>query len=245
MKGMRLFLVVMLFALYGCAAAQTALEHKNLEVQTKMSDTIFLDPVSPAKRTVFLEIKNTSDKDLNLSEVAKHIQANGYKVVNDPASAHYLLQANVLYVGAAKKSAIEETLQGGYGGYGGLLAGAAVGGALTRPGSRGEGMVAAGLVGAAAEMIAGSLVKDVTYAVITDVQISERSAKLVRQKTTSKLKQGGGTGTTRVTQQSEELSHWKRYRTRIASTADKVNLKFDEAKPVIVNGLVRSLSGLF
>ena len=50
-------------ALSGCAATSTAVAKRNLDVQTKMSDTIFLDPVSPDQRTVYVDVKNTSDKD--------------------------------------------------------------------------------------------------------------------------------------------------------------------------------------
>ncbi|MDZ7817809.1 MAG: hypothetical protein U5K55_03925 [Aliarcobacter sp.] len=31
----------------GCGAATTAIEKRNLEVQTKMSDSVFLEPVAP------------------------------------------------------------------------------------------------------------------------------------------------------------------------------------------------------
>ena len=61
-------LLVVMLALSGCAAGSTAIAKRNLDVQTKMSDTIFLDPVSPDQRTVYVDVKNTSDKpDLDLA----------------------------------------------------------------------------------------------------------------------------------------------------------------------------------
>jgi hypothetical protein len=36
----------------GCGAATTAIEKRNLEVQTKMSESIFLEPVAPQKQIV-------------------------------------------------------------------------------------------------------------------------------------------------------------------------------------------------
>jgi hypothetical protein len=36
----------------GCTATITILKHKDLDVQTRMSGTIFLDPVVAAKKTV-------------------------------------------------------------------------------------------------------------------------------------------------------------------------------------------------
>ncbi|WP_435316767.1 complement resistance protein TraT, partial [Pseudomonas aeruginosa] len=41
----------------------TAIKKRNLEVKTQMSETIWLEPAS--ERTVFLQIKNTSDKDMS------------------------------------------------------------------------------------------------------------------------------------------------------------------------------------
>ena len=49
-------------ALSGCAATSTAVAKRNLDVQTKMSDTIFLDPVTPDERTVYVDVRNTSDQ---------------------------------------------------------------------------------------------------------------------------------------------------------------------------------------
>lgn len=35
----------------GCAATHTAIAKRDLDVQNKMTDTIFLDPVGPAQKT--------------------------------------------------------------------------------------------------------------------------------------------------------------------------------------------------
>ncbi|WP_154723942.1 complement resistance protein TraT [Vibrio cyclitrophicus] len=37
----------------------------------------------------------------------------------------------------------------------------------------------------------------------------------------------------------------KRYQTRIISNANQVNLEFEEAKPVLLDGLTTSISGVF
>jgi len=60
--------VVLISLLSGCAATQIALEKKDLDVQTQMSDTIFLDADEMASndKTVFVSIKNTSDKDVDI-----------------------------------------------------------------------------------------------------------------------------------------------------------------------------------
>ena len=43
--------------LSACAATTTAISKSDLDVQTRMSDSIFLDPLPPARRTVFVQVK--------------------------------------------------------------------------------------------------------------------------------------------------------------------------------------------
>ena len=225
------------FMLYGCAATQVALEKKNLDVQTKMSDSIFLDPVGPSKRTVFLQVRNTSDKqELNVQDAVRNsILSKGYKVLDDPELAHYLLQVNILQAGKTDPAAARDALLSGFGGaVAGVTAGAAMG-------SSGKGLAAAGLIGGAVELVANSLVKDVTYSVITDIQISEKAKGKVITSSNHQLKQGNS-GSTSV-QYSEEGDK-KRYQTRIVSTANKMNLTFDEALAELQKGLAGSISGL-
>lgn len=66
-----------------------------------MSETVFLEPVEDNKRTVVLQIRNTSDKkDLQIEEELKQaIEAKGYRVVRNPSEANFMIQANILQVG--------------------------------------------------------------------------------------------------------------------------------------------------
>jgi len=199
-------------ALSGCAATHVAISKRDLDVQTKMSSTIFLDPVPKDKQTIYLQVRNTSDRpDFRIEDSIKAgIQGRGYKIVNDANRAHYMLQINILQVGKIDPAAAERAFAAGYGGaMAGILAGTAAGGS-------GRDAAAGGLLGGIAETISGAFVKDVTYSIITDLQVSERV--------------GGG---------------WKRHQTRVLSTANKVNLEFTEAQPSLEKGLVASLSGLF
>jgi hypothetical protein len=226
----------------GCAATQLELSKHNLDVQTKMSNTVFLDPVSPDKKTIVIQVRNTSDKpDFQVdNDIRMAIAAKGYTVVDDPDKAHYMLQVNVLQVGKTDEAAAARALGSGFGG---IVTGAAVAGAMSRnPTNR--SVLAGGIIGGAIDSISGALVKDVYYAVITDLQISERlgagkSAKTVSE---NRLAQGSS-GTTTVS--SSEDSSWKRYQTRIMSSANKVNLDFAEALPELKRGLTTSISGLF
>lgn len=222
----------------GCSATHTMIAKRNLDVQTKMSETVFLDPVSSDKRTVFLQLRNTSDKpDLVIEpQIIAAVEKKGYTVVNDPDKAHYLIQANILQVGKSNLRDAEGWLSQGYGGAAaGAIAGAQFG--------SGKGTAAAGIGGALLGIIGDAMVEDVFFSMITDLQISERAntGVVVTEAVNSKLKQGTS-GFKNVS--STEETNWKRYQTRIVSTANKVNLDFVEAQPVLEQGLVNSISGL-
>ena len=225
-------------ALSGCSAVHTAVKKRNLDVQTKMSETVFLDPVSSDKRTVFLQLRNTSDKQQLSYQEAIHsaISAKGYTILDDPESAHYWIQANVLKVG---KSDLRESQGALSQGYGGALTGAVVGAQF----GSGKGQIGASLLGAAAGIIGDAIVDDNYFTMITDIQISEKpkNGVIITEENEAKLKQGTS-GHKKVT--STEVVDRKKYQTRIVSTANKANLEFVEAKPELIKGLVNSISGL-
>jgi Enterobacterial TraT complement resistance protein len=236
-----------LTVLGGCAAVHTSIAKKDLDVQTKMSDTVFLDPVGPDKKTIYVDIRNTSDKsnfDIQGS-IVRNLQAKGYSVTSDPDRAHYWLRANVLSVDKASPTAAENALHAGYGGaLTGAAVGAATGAALGGWGGAGIGGLAGAAAFGVAETVADAYVKDVTYMAITDIEIAEKAKQgvIVRQDSKQDAKQGIGGGRT---QTSSELSDKKQYRVRVVSTANKVNLEYPEAAPLLTEGLTRSISGVF
>ena len=237
-------LCVVAFVVSGCAAATTAISKRELDVQTKMSDTVFLEPIGSSKKTVFVQIRNTSDKpDFDVSsEVKQAISAKGYRLMDDPDRAHYILQANILQVGKNSQTAAEKSLASGYGDTAAAVAiGAATGGYGFN--SYGGG-IAGALIGGVATTVANAAVKDSYYTAITDIQISERTknGQKVVNRSKHNLQQGKSGGTISMT---EEINDRKRYQTRILSSANKVNLKWEDAAPELVKGLVRSVSGIF
>ncbi len=169
-------------------------------------------------------------------QIIAAVQQRGYKVVNDPEQAHYLLQANVLQVGKSNLREAENMLQSGFGS-------AAVGAVAGAQFGSGHGSVATGLAGAALGLIGDAFVEDVYFSMVTDLQISERAKAgvVVTEAVDSKLKQGTS-GYKNVS--STEETNWKRYQTRILSSANKVNLEFEEAQPVLIKGVVQSISGM-
>lgn len=241
--GLLLAVLALVAMLSGCAATATAIRYQDLDVQTKMSATIFLEPVPPHQRTIFIQVRNTSDKPFFIEQdVAASIAARGYQIVFDPNQAHYILQANILAVGRTDQSALENATGLGYGG---VLAGATAGALLGHATghSAWAGAAIGGLAMGAAEVVAGSATQVIWYAVVTDVQISERSRAAVSEQFSSTLRQG--TAHTYQQQRSAKMTDVMKYQTRISSSARKVNLQFPEAEPYLRQGLVQAIAGLF
>lgn len=240
--------LVLLWLLNGCAATHVAIAKKDLDVQTKMSDSIFLDPVGPDKRSIFVQVRNTSDKpnfDIDAATKAA-VAAKGYRVTDDPEQANYKLLAQVLQVSKASPTAAEAAIRGGYGGpiLAGAATGALIGGAAGGYRGAGYGGVAGALVGGVATTVADAAVKDVTYIVITDIQISEKTRGGVIGRRDAQIDSSQGIGG-RERQTFAEVTDEKRYRTRVVSTANKVNLSYEEAASELTQGLARALAGLF
>ncbi len=241
--------IVMMSALallIACGATHTAINKRKLDVQTKMSSTVFLDPMTSDKKTAYLQIRNTSDKpELDLEHsIAAGMVSKGYILVATPEQAQILLQTNILQVGRSDLRAAEHALHQGFGAaLSGTAAGAAVGSLASRD-DNGKAAIAGGLVGASVATVTDAMIQDVVYVVIADVQISERIGKsvTVKEKTRARLKQGTN-GVREII--STEKIEWKRYQTRVVSTANKVNLKFKQAVPELIQGLTRSITGIF
>ncbi|MDV5355244.1 complement resistance protein TraT [Kosakonia sp. SMBL-WEM22] len=232
-------MVLAAFTLSGCGAMTTAIKKRNLDVKTQMSQTIWLEPAS--EKTVFIQVKNTSDKDMsNLqSLLAKELSDKGYKVTSSPDSAYYWIQANVL---KADKMDLRETQGYLKSGYEGAAIGAGLGAGITAYNSNSSGAalgvgLAAGLIGLAAD----AMVEDVNFTMITDLQISERSKAKVTTDNIAALRQG--TSGIKLQTSTEEGNRAK-YQTRVVSNANKVNLKFEEAKPVLEAQLAKSVANI-
>ena len=83
-------LLTFTFAFVSCSTMHTVVSKRNLDVQTKMSDTIWLEPAAANERTVFVQVKNTSGKNLNIEQkVINVLTSKGYIIVNDPSQAKY------------------------------------------------------------------------------------------------------------------------------------------------------------
>jgi hypothetical protein len=199
-----------ILTLTSCAALSTAVSKRNLEVKTKMQSSIFLNPVADNLKTIFVQVKNTSDEQsFDIANALKSkLVGKGYKIVNDPNQAHFTLQINILQAGKTSKTALEKSPFGVFDAVGFGAAGAMIGG---RHGNIG-GTIIGGVIGAGATVVANSLVEDVYYSAITDVRINDGQ---------------------------------NQYPTRVLSSANKVNLKWEDAQPALQKGLAESIAGVF
>jgi hypothetical protein len=229
---------MVLVGLTGCAAT-TMIKKRNLDTQTKMSATLFLEPVSQDKRVIFVNIRNTSDKELDIAaRITSALTARGYVLTQNPDDAHFMLQANILKVGKSDARASEDALSGGFGG---VLLGSVLSGSGNSPTAGKNIAVASGILG----FVVDAMVSDIYYTMVTDLQIRERplAGEIVTQKQNTSV--GQGSGTKLIQNISGGQAKWKTYQTRIVSTANKVNLEFNEALKSLEDGLVRSISGIF
>ena len=239
MKIIRSMILLLVIAiLTGCQAAYTSIEKRDLRIEVKQQDTIFTDPVPQSQKTIYVSVRNTSgNADLNLKPALKTaIRQTGYRVVENPDKAHFILQVNVLNAERMSDANYQKALMSGFGTgvVGGVIAGVA-----THNAGVGLGVgAAAGAVG----FLANTMIHDVYYVIVVDMEIREKGKGMVAIRGKQNLQQGLGGGTT---QTYAEESRYKTYRTRIVAYANKVNLKEAEAMPAVRDRLAQVIAGSF
>ncbi|OJF69928.1 conjugal transfer protein TraT [Alteromonas sp. V450] len=237
------FLSIALLALSGCAAVHTSIAKKDLDVQTKLSTSIFVDPVPPEKRKIYLEVRSAvMEFDRNAFRTALNSQisssGNGYTFVDSPDDAQYTMSVFVRNLEKASPSAAENYLASGF-------QGVTIGSAAAYAGGGGYRQAAAGgIIGGLVSTAANAMVKDVTYLLVADIQIKERAKKgvIVRKdsKINTKISDDGAS-----TQTSSEVSNQKEYRTRVVTTANKANLELEEAQPLMFDKTAYAMASFF
>ena len=236
----KLLLAVMALGLASCASTHTAQVKKELHVDTRLSHSIFLDPVDPEQQIIYVQVRNTSKaKDFDLkNRIVAEMMGRGYKVTNRPSEANFMLQANI-------RNYTEQRVASD--GAGESIIGAVVGGVLGSAIGDGNGQKIATTLGAVAGGAVGQnlsgRVLDITFTAEVDIVIAERSNDgQIDYDNDQMLQKGMGTVTTA---NFTNKSDWKKYRTRLVSKANKANLTLQEATPAIMNDITMSLSGLF
>ncbi len=227
--------------LAGCATgpapqgtSASGLSAGHMQLSAQMSSSIFLQPVAPDKRVVFIEGHNTSSAQ-NLgfnSLVDQDLVSRGYRITNDPTDAEYMLMYNVLYVG---KQQADNTAAGALaGGFGGALASAAADG--------NAGTTAAyGLAGTLVGGVVGHFLSEKTYMMVVDLQLEQRQAGVYTTSQTNAQQGIGGSTSTSVS----AVKNWMIYRDRIVAQAHGLDLAFSYATPALSHEVGGEITGLF
>ncbi|KKO45502.1 conjugal transfer protein TraT [Arsukibacterium ikkense] len=272
---MRLLIcMLVLLPLSGCMALHTSVAKGKLDVQTRMSETIYLDPVEPELRTIFIDIRQTAaEYQLPLADdVRALLLSRGYQLVDSPQQAQYWLQVNVRTVLKERPEVVlasgeynmspEQIHQLLYPGI-----------ALPEPepermasqrrasnvavyadatyGTNIDGKdIARALVvlaaWAGAEYVGNQLVQDKYYTMLTDIQLAERIAPDSIGMVQESSRQQLKQGDSGNIELLWELATDRRkYQVKVVSFANKANLSWSDAEQPLHQGLLRSLAGIF
>jgi hypothetical protein len=191
----------------------------SLETNEKMTQSIFLNPVPKEKKIIYLVIKNTSDMpgvDEKIKSILiKKLTEKGYKIVDNPKAAHYVLFVNVLFA-----NNIKEKNAGAAAGFGtavGAASGAGAGG--------GRNALAGAVIGGIVYGVGAKLTEDETIRIVTDVRIKEK----INDNATN----------------LDDDKSYKTYETRIFTQATKTHLKVKDALPVLEEKMANSIANIF
>ncbi len=206
-----------IMTLAGCAATRLMIRYGDLNTQTEMSESVFLELRSDLPQTVYISEASTAGRELTIRPTLdRHLTESGYTLVDGTDEATYIIQINHLRL-------VESELTGGQT-LGDAIDAALVAGAgaalatdiLGASGAAAEVGLAVGVVG----FVMDASTKHIAHMLTTDVLVTES------------VPAGGA---------ERELRH---HETQIVSGASKVNLKLEEALPAMISGLSRSLAGL-
>jgi hypothetical protein len=237
------FVSLIITTLASCSAIHTSVAKRDLDVQTKLSTSIFVDPVPADRRTIYLEVRSAV-MEFDRTSFRKALShqlvnsGNGYTLIDDPEKSQYRMSVFVRNLEKTTPEAAASALGAGFQGAGiGAAAAAATGSSY-------RGAVATGLVVGLTSTVANAFVQDVMYLLVADIQIKERAKKgvIVRRdsKVNSKISDDGST-----TQTYSEATNIKEYRTRVVTTANKANLELEEAQPLMFDKTAYAMSAFF
>lgn len=239
-----LFLSIMSICTIGCSSTVRAIKNKELAVEAKMSDTIFLDAeILTDDPKIFVRVANTSDfQDVDFSDLLKKsLSEQGHSIASKASGVQYQVAANLLYMGQKKEGMdTDSILKAGFGG-GILGAGiaAASGSSLREAGAAG---LIAGAAIAGGEALVGGIFHVDEYIGVIDIQIKEEVDGGVTGFQDAQMQNGMNTNikTTRNIKSDKQ-----EYRTRIVVSAKQTRMDRSEAVNVISARLASQISGLF
>ena len=235
----KLLLVCLILTLSGCGATKTAIQKHDLNVETKMSDAVILEPMAPSERIVYVKMRDATGNNLRRpmqNMIKEKLKAEGIQVTTNPKKANLMLTGTILQAGRTTKEDAYSSLEAGFSG---AVLGA---GAAAVAGANAATIGGLGLAGAAAGFLADTLVEDVYYSFIVDVELRERPLEGDEYSNSAHTAAKSGTSTTVTsTVKRSKNYNWIIYKTRIVTIANQVNLKFNEALPVVEDKTSNSL----
>jgi len=256
MKNLKVILCATLLGVFFSGCLTTS-----LQTSATMSQTIFLNPVSKDKKSVFLNIKNTSGENVNLEPKLRNIlQAKSYEIVDNPELATYILSTNVLYCNRKQENnAVPAAVAGG----------ATDAGISIYNSDSAGGAIAATAAGALIGGILGKLSEDTIWQMQVDVNVRQKSTGKIYTQNANLSGQASVNDTTRSgtlnsfggdirddksghlssnalnkTQQSFEDDYIEKS-TVVFAEAVKNGLKLDEATPILEDKVAAQIGGLF
>jgi hypothetical protein len=194
-------------------------QENKLEVETLLSQTIFLRPVLHGERSVYLRFNSTSDKPVDLTglqkELATRLMAKGYRITS-PEKANFLLQINILSISKSSKPLTKDAVANGFG------AAVAIAGAAAGP--------AGSVVGTATQSATNLLFRDTYYNMTTDIKLSERPVRINILKA--------------ETHANAMPDAWQEHQTKAISSAKDVNANQEQVIDMLEENLLSVLNGL-
>lgn len=240
--------VVVAMTLFGCSAMNTALKKQDLDVESRLSHSVVLEPLSPADRIVYARVRDVSGNSLRSimqQKITNQLTAEGFVVTNDPKEANLMMNATILSAG---KTTADEASRSLTSGYKGAAEGASIG--YLAASGNGKSAVQTGLLAGAAGFFADALVEDVYYTFVMDVELRERPLEGDVYSNSSSNRTVSGISTqnkairnvNKSNVQRGENYKWIIHETRIVTTANQMNLKIEEAIPAVQDKTALSLS---
>jgi len=255
LKGLTLSVVAATLLFSGCATTE-------LQTSAKMTQSVFINPVKKELRTVFLSTRNTSGQRINLeSTIIAELMAKGYKLVDDPDAATYVLMTNVLYCDKKKENNAAD----------GAVAGGAIGAGISNYNNPGAGnTIAAGAAGAIIGGLIAKATEDTIFQMQVDIVIREKAkgpvysskGNISGQSSVKDSKKAGfmnsfggnlrdanasgklNSNTVNAQAQSFETDYIE-HKTMMFAEATKKDLSLDEATPILERQIANQISGLF
>jgi hypothetical protein len=231
---------LVIISVSGCSAVSTAVKKQDLLVETRMSESVVLEPMAPSDRLAYVRVRDTSGNGLRKGMqqiLVDQLASEGIRTTLNPKEANLMLNATILQAGKSDKSSVNSALASGFAG------GALAGGLSSMTGSSNKQAVGAGLAGAALGFLADTMIEDVYYSFIIDVELRERPLDGDSYENASQTSGTKGTSTKfQSNVQRGENYKWLIYKTRIVTTANQMNLKLEDAMPIVQQKTAMSLS---